>query len=113
MPSFSMDDLKKAVYGNAFNALELTPKTGGEVNRMVGRRGKRSLAESETLIKNFILGAEEPVTMLQICDHIGRAPAPHFRAIVNNLIEAGLVKRFDGVSEGGNLPRYLYWRAGR
>lgn len=113
MPSFSMDDLKKAVYGNALNALELAPKKAEEGYTMVGRRGKRSLAESETLIKNFILGADRPVTMLQICDHIQRAPAPHFRAIVNNLIEAGLVQRFDDVSEGGNLPRYLYWRAGR
>jgi len=113
MPSFSMDDLKKAVYGHALNAEELAPKKAEEGFTVVGRRGKRSMAESGTLIKNFILEANKPVTMLQICDHIGRAPAPHFRRIVNDLVNTGQVDKFEDVSEGGNLPRYLYWRPGR
>jgi len=113
MPSYSMDELKKAVYGNAFNAQELAPKKAEEGFTMVGRRGKRSMAESEILIRDFILQAKKPVTMLQICDHIGRAPAPHFRRIVNDLVNDGVVEKYESVSEGGNLPRYLYWRPQR
>ncbi len=113
MPSFSMDDLKKSVYGDAFNAQELPQKKAEEGFTMVGRRGKRSTEESALLIKTFILNAQKPVTMLQICDHIQRAPAPHFRAIVNNLVRVGIIDKFEDVSEGGNLPRYLYWRPGR
>lgn len=113
MPSFSMDELRKSVFGHAFNAQELEPKKAEEVIRVVGRRGKRTTEQSETLIREFILGAEEPVTMLQICDHIGRVPAPHFRAMVNRLVDAGIVEKSEEVGEGGNLPRFKYWRAGR
>jgi hypothetical protein len=109
MPSFSMDDLMNSQEGRAFNARELTPKKAEEVIRVVGRRGKRSLADSEMLIKNYILGSEEPVTMLQILDHIGRAPAPHFRAIVNRLVETGEIVKAVDMSVGGNLPRFWYW----
>lgn len=110
MPSFSMEELKKSVHGNAFNAQEMPFKKAEGAITMVGRRGKRSMSESETLIKNFILGSSEPVTMLQICDHIGRKPAPHFRAIVDNLVNTGQVARAQDHSVGGNLPRYWYWR---
>lgn len=101
------------LFGHASNAQELAPKKAEETKTMVGRRGKRTTSESEAMIKNFILKAKKPVTMLQICDHIGRAPAPHFRAMVNRMVAAGIVDKFESVSEGGNLPRYLYWRPGR
>lgn len=110
MPSFSMEELRQSVYGNALNASELAPKKVEEVIRVVGRRGKRSMEQSEALIKEFILQSEEPVTMLQICDHIGRAPAPHFRKIVDNLVRAGIVARGEDRSVGGNLPRFWFWR---
>lgn len=110
MPSFSMDELQKSVHGHALNAQEMTQNQREGVTRMVGRRGKRSMAESETLIRNFILQSENPVTMLQICDHIGRSPAPHFRAIVDELVRTGQVAKAVDTSVGGNLPRYWYWR---
>lgn len=110
MPRYSMDDLMNSQEGRAFNARELALKKPEEVIRVVGRRGKRSMAESEMLIKNYILQSSEPVTMLQILDHIGRAPAPHFRAIINDLVETGQVAKEVDTSVGGNLPRYWYWR---
>lgn len=110
MPTISIEELQRSVHGHAFNAQELPLKKAQGGMHMVGRRGKRSMSESETLIKNFILGSDEPVTMLQICDHIGRKPAPHFRAIVDNLVNTGQVARAQDHSVGGNLPRYWYWR---
>lgn len=110
MPSFSMDDLMNSQEGRALNARELALKKPEEVKPMAGRRGKRSMAESEMLIKNYILQSSEPVTMLQILDHIGRAPAPHFRAIINDLVETGVIVKAVDMSVGGNLPRYWYWR---
>ena len=110
MPSFSMEELQKSVHGHAFNARELAPKEQEGTRRMAGRRGKRPTAETETLIKNFILGSAEPVTMLQILDHIERKPAPHFRAIVDELVRSGQVARAQDHSVGGNLPRFWYWR---
>lgn len=110
MASFKIEDLQKSVHGNAFNAQELPLKKAEGVRAMVGRRDKRSMAASEILIKDFILQAEEPVTMLQICDHIGRKPAPHFRAIVDELVRTGQVAKAQDTSIGGNLPKYWYWR---
>lgn len=109
MPTLSMQDLMNSDLGRALNARELAEKSQEGSRHMVGRRGKRSMAESETLIKNFILGSSEPVTMLQILDHIGRKPAPHFRAIVDNLVTSGEVAKAADNSVGGNLPRFWYW----
>ncbi len=111
MARFSMDELKKSVLGSASNALEYTPEKQVEEKRMVGRRGKRSTEESEALIREFILGAKGPVTMLQICDSIGRVPAPHFRAMVSRLVASGEVQKIEEIGEGGNLPRFKYWRS--
>jgi hypothetical protein len=110
MASFKIEDLEQSVHGHVLNTRELTPKKAEEVIRVVGRRGKRSLAESEMLIKNYILGSSEPVTMLQILDHIQRANAPHFRKIIDNLVATGQVAKAADNSVGGNLPRFWYWR---
>lgn len=111
MARFSMEELKKSVFGSASNALELGTEKLEEVKPMAGRRGKRSTAASEALIREFILGADSPVTMLQICDHIGRVPAPHFRAMVARLVESGEAQKIEEIGEGGNLPRFKYWRS--
>jgi hypothetical protein len=113
MPSLKMTDFseeeRRAVYGSALDAQDLTSKKREVVIRVAGRRGKRSMAETEVLIRNFILGAEAPVTMLQICDAIGRVPAPHFRKIVDDLVKAGVVVKASDVGPGVNLPRFWYW----
>lgn len=110
MATFKIEDLQESVRGDAFNANQLPSKKAEGGKTMVGRRDKRSMAESEVLIKRFILGAVEPVTMLEICDHIGRKPAPHFRAIVNHLVATGQVAKGEETSVGGNLPKFWYWR---
>lgn len=110
MATIKMDDLRNSEIGRAFNAQEMARKQQGETKAMVGRRDKRTMAASEILIKRFILGAEEPVSMLQICDSIGRKPAPHFRAIVDELVRTGQVAKAQDTSIGGNLPKYWYWR---
>lgn len=109
MPSYKIEDLQNSVHGHVLNARELAPKKAEEEKRVVGRRGKRSMAESEMLIKTFILGSSEPVTMLQILDHIQRANAPHFRAIIDELVRTGQVAKAQDTSVGGNLPKYWYW----
>lgn len=108
MPSFKIEELRHAVFGSALNAQEMTPKTGGEVSRMVGRRGKRSVQETETLIREFIASSNEPVTLLQICDHLDRSVAPHYRAILARLVNAGEVKMTMDYGAGPSIPRYLY-----
>jgi hypothetical protein len=110
MATFKIEDLMDSEIGRAFNARELAAKNQEGTKRMVGRRDKRPLAESEVLIKTFILGAEEPVTMLQICDHIGRKPSPQFRAVVDRLVATGQVAKAADQSMSGNLPRFWYWR---
>ncbi len=111
MATFKMDELKKSVFGSASNAQEMVPEKREEIKPMVGRRGKRSTEASEALIREFILGADGPVTMLQICDHIGRVPAPHFRAMVARLVASGEAQKIEEIGEGGNLPRFKYWRS--
>lgn len=110
MATFKIEDLQTSVYGRASNAQELPLKKAEGAKTMVGRRDKRPTAESAELIKTFILSALEPVTMLQICDHIGRKPAPHFRAIVDEFVRTGQVARATETSIGGNLPKFWYWR---
>lgn len=110
MASFKMEDLQKSVYGHAFNAHELPLKKAEGSKAMVGRRDKRPLVESEVLIKTFILEAETPVTMLQICDHIGRKPSPQFRAVVDEMVKRGEVAKAADTAMAGNLPKYWYWR---
>lgn len=110
MASFKIEELQNSVHGHALNAQELPLKKAEGIKPMVGRRGKRSMAESEVLIKSFILQAVEPVTMFEICDHIGRRPAPHFRAIVDELVRTGQVAKAQDTSMSGNLPKYWYWR---
>lgn len=110
MASFKIEDLENSVHGHALNAREIPAKTGDGKKTMVGRRDKRPMAQSEVLIKKFILEAIEPVTMLEICDYIGRSPSPQYRAIVNELVRTGQVAKAEDTSMAGNLPKYWYWR---
>lgn len=111
MATFKMDELKQSVEGRAFNAQELTSKSREAAHTVVGRRGKRSMDESKTLIRNFILGAGRPVSMMDICDHISRRPAPHFRAILEDLEAAGEIVKTHDFGAGPLIPRYWWERA--
>lgn len=108
MASLTMQDLLNSPEGRALNARELALKKQQEVKPMAGRRGKRSLQESEALIIKFVAGAKKPVTFLEICDSLERKPAPHFRAIIDRLIETGLFKRDEDYGAGPLIPRFKY-----
>ncbi len=108
MPSISMQDLMNSPEGRALNARELALKKEQEVKPMAGRRGKRSLQESEALILKFIAGAKKPVTFLEICDHLERKPAPHFRAIIDRLVQTRLVQKDEDYGAGPLIPRFKY-----
>jgi len=108
MPTLSMSDLMDSDFGRALNARELAQKEQEGMKPMAGRRGKRPLAVSKSLIWNFIAGAKNPVTFLEICDHLERKPAPHFRAIVDEMVRLEQVQRSVDYEAGPNLPRFLY-----
>ncbi len=111
MATFKMDDLMQSAEGRAFNARELSSKSREVVTTVVGRRGKRTPEESKTLIRNFILGAGRPVSMLDICDHIGRRPSPHFRAILEALEAEGVIVKTHDFGASPNIPRFWWERA--
>lgn len=108
MPTYSMNDLMDTEFGRALNAREMALKGQEGIKLMAGRRGKRSLEDSKTLILNFILGSKEPVTFLEICDHLQRKPSPHFRAILRDLMAAEQIEQYQDFGAGPLLPRFLY-----
>lgn len=108
MPSFRIEDLMKSVYGSTLDVRHLDEKSKQEAGQMAGRKGKRPIEESKTLILNFITAAEKPVTLLEICDHLGRKPAPHYRAILNELVASKIVKKEHDFEAGPSIPRFLY-----
>lgn len=113
MPTLNMNELMDSDFGRALNARQLAQKEQEGMKPMAGRRGKRSIGDSRTLILNFIAGAKEPVTFLEICDHLERKPSPHFRAILRELMAAGQVDQLHDFGAGPLLPRFLYTLAKR
>lgn len=113
MPTISMSDLMDSEIGRAFNAQEIARKEQEATKLMAGRRGKRSLEVSKTLILSFIAQATEPVTFLEICDHLQRKPSPHFRLILKDLMTSGDVVQEMDYGAGPLLPRFLYSLAKR
>lgn len=108
MPTLTMQELMQSQFGRALNAQEMASKNQEGVKPMAGRRGKRSLQESEALIIKFVAGAKKPVTFLEICDSLERKPAPHFRAIIDRLVEAKLFKKDEDFGAGPLIPRFKY-----
>jgi len=82
-----------------------------EAEIMVGRKGKRSTEESERLIKEFIFTSRKPVTFLDICQHLGRKPGAHFRAMLDQMVKSGEVIKSSDYGAGPSIPRHLYRRA--
>jgi len=111
MPSFSMQDLAQSVLGRASVAepSHLQNREGEEI--AVGRGKKQQRRSSEAtkkLIKEFMAGADRPVTMLEICEMLKREPAPHFRAFMREMEQAGEVQKTEDYGAGPSIPRFLY-----
>lgn len=79
-----------------------------EGQTMAGREGKRSQAESERLIREYIYQAKKPVTFTQICGYLDRRPAEHLRKMVDAMVKSGEVKREHDFEAGPSIPRFLY-----
>jgi len=111
MPSFSRDDLERSVGLGALNAHSTHSILNGEEVTRVGRRKKdrrRSADETEKLIKKYLVKQGKWVLLLDICDHLDRAPGPHIRRILDTLIAAGEVERVQDYGAGPSIPRFLY-----
>lgn len=79
-----------------------------ETETMAGRKGKRTPEESERLIREYIYQAKKPVTFLQICQYLDRKPSPHFRAMVDAMVDTGELKKTSDYGAGPSIPRHLY-----
>jgi CTP-dependent riboflavin kinase len=111
MPSFSRDDLERSVIGSAFNPQSTHSFQSVEEVTRVGRRKKdrrRTAEDTAKLIKKFLVKQGKWVTLLDICDHLDRAPGPHLRRILDTMIEAGEVERDQDLGAGPSIPRHLY-----
>lgn len=98
------------LFGRASNVREIG-NLKQEGNLMAGRKGKRSTDESIRLIKEFIFASKKPVTFLDIMQHLGRKPAPHFRAMLDKMVSDGEVVKTSDYGAGPLIPRHLYRRA--
>jgi len=84
----------------------LDNQRGGDAS--VGRKRKRSSGQTMVLIKEFMTTENRPVTMLEICDHLKRAPGPHLRAFMRQMVEAGEIDQTHDFGAGPSIPRFLY-----
>jgi len=111
MPSFSRDDLERSVDPNAFNVRSTHSISKVEEGTRVGRRKKdrrRSADETAKLIKKYLGKHPGWIPLLDICDHLDRSPGPHLRAILDAMIEQGLIEKTVDEESLKQLPRYLY-----
>lgn len=111
MPSFSIDDLRKSVFGSASDAHQIVKNPRPVRGEVVGelRREKRRLrSESEQLIRDFLAGQKNAVLFLDICDHLQRRPSPLLRQIVSDMVTSGeLIQEVD-YGAGPLIARHLY-----
>lgn len=110
MPMKPTTITRDELFGRTSDVREM-PNFGMEAEIMVGRKGKRTQDESERLIKEFIYRSKKPVTFLDICQHLGRKPAAHFRKMLDKMVESGEVLKSADYAAGPSIPRYLYRRA--
>jgi len=94
-----MEDLLKSVpeAENAYNVMQSLQQNsqGGAMSRG-GRRDRRTVDETKTLIKEFIFKQGRPCLILEICAELDRKPSPHFRAILADMVNAEeLIKSAD------------------
>lgn len=111
MPSFSMDELTKSVFGRASVAQPSHLENREGTEAAVGRRRKqqrRSSDATKKLIKEFLSEENRPVTMLEICNMLGREPAPHFRAFMREMEQAGEVEITHDFGAGPSIPRFFF-----
>ena len=73
-----------------------------------GRRDRRTIPETKTLIKEFIFKQGKPCLILDIADALDRKPSPHFRGIVAEMVRDGELLLHEDTPPNSTLPRYWY-----
>lgn len=105
--TITREELDK-MFGRRTSDVRDLPILKQEGKTMAGREGKRSQAESERLIREYIYQAKKPVTFTQICEHLDRRPAGHLRAMVEAMVKSGELKKDFDYEAGPSIPRHLY-----
>lgn len=108
MATFSMGELVKSVFGDN-NVAQQSHEIyqGGQMSKG-GRRDRRSIPETKTLIKKYIHEQGGPCLILDICGHLDRKPSPHFRGILAEMVRDGELLQAAENAPGARLPRFWY-----
>lgn len=67
----------------------------------------RGRAESQALIYSACVSAERYLTRLEIARAVGRAKTPHLVALIEQLVEDGILVRHE-LDNGNGLPIFVY-----
>jgi len=111
MPSFKMDELQKAIFGDKTVPQQYAPENQGRGKRAVGERPfqeHRSRQETEELIKNFLAEQGKPVTINPISRAIKRTVSPGLRRIIAGMVESGQIIETTDTVPNGFMVRYWY-----
>ena len=109
MPTLDRDELRQYLDFERTTVIQqshLDNQRGGDA--AVGRKRKRASSQTMILIKEFMAAENRPVTMLQICDHLKRAPGPHLRSFMRQMVELGEIEQTHDFGAGPSIPRFLY-----
>lgn len=68
----------------------------------------RSRSETETLIKNTLKEAGREMTVIELARVLNRTASPHFRKIVTEMVDQGLLVQTAVLAPNERLHRFLY-----
>lgn len=111
MPSLRIEDLLKSVTPdqNPYNVTQSLQQNnqGGAMSRG-GRKDRRTVEETKTLIREFIFRQGRPCLILEICAELDRKPSPHFRAILAEMVYAGYLIKSADRGPSAVMDRFWY-----
>lgn len=111
MPTYNMDDLIKEAGEMETVIRPLHQKIGRGGKKAMGEKGyqdHRSRGDTETLIKNYLVGKPDGMSIIAIARELNRTASPHFRSIVLDMTRAGELVESVDVAPNGRMIRYLY-----
>jgi len=108
MASFSMDDLKKSLGLDAtVQSTSHTEKTEGGFSRVGQIRG-RSIPETKELIKQAIIAAGRPISVMEVCAALDRKQTPHMRKILHDMGDSGELLESIDLAPSRMMTRFWY-----
>lgn len=111
MTRISREEIDAWVLGSASDARlkgEKLQQGRGETVGQVRRDNRRTKEQSEKLIREFLVGQDETVVFLDICDYLNRRPSPILRQIVEEMAARGEVEITQDFGAGPLIARNLY-----